>query len=48
MPELVRNSEKMKQEMTDVNFDQEILVKQHLRTQLSLFRRAWLTDKGWK
>ena len=29
-------------------YDQEIKIKQHLRKQLNLFRRAWLTDSGWK
>ena len=28
--------------------DQEVIIKQHLRKQLSTFRRGWLTQSGWK
>ena len=29
------------------DYDQENDIKEHLFDQLNLFRRAWLTDKGW-
>ena len=38
----------MKQKKTEPSYDQEIFVKQNLRKQLSLFRRGWLSESGWK
>ena len=48
IPELERNSENLQQKISQESYDQEIEIKQHLCKQLSLFRRAWLTDSGWK
>ena len=30
------------------DYDQENDIKEHLFHQLNLFRRAWLTDNGWR
>ena len=30
------------------DFDQEIFIKKHLRHQLNLFRRGWLSESAWK
>ena len=32
----------------DASFNQDIYIKQHLRQQLTKFRRGWLSQSGWK
>ena len=38
----------MKQQQAESSYSQEVVIKQHLRKQLSIFRSGWLSQNGWK
>ena len=48
MPERTRSLSSVKNDIEQGNFDQEKFIKTHLRTQLEVFKRAWLTENGWR
>ena len=45
---LKEKKEASKSSTIDVLNKQESIIKQHLSAQLSMFRRAWLTESGWR
>ena len=48
IPRHLRVSSDLKSKIKEPSFNQEIYIKQHLRQQLTKFRRGWLSPSGWK
>ena len=48
VPELERKKAASQSTRNDILHDQETIIKDQLNSQLSLFRRAWLTENGWR
>ena len=48
VPQNTRSNEMMKTIINCDSFDQEKYILQHLKTQLKLFKRSWLSENGWR
>ena len=48
VPELERKKAASQSTTNELLYDQESNIKEQLIAQLSVFRRAWLTENGWR